>query len=374
MLLSIYLSFILSIGAAADAPESFELSQDQKECFSFSANIKRKPKALALKTNIDEEFLQSHPICQTQLSCLGPDRLQLIKEKGLLPGPSGVTSKDPGSRISEKNSPCPPIENLGKISGLRETSTTLFSKAKILPKETNLAHKLIADTKGVVTNYLELSKKANDVLSECFTHNEVMEKNGIPFQQRLQKAANDSRIPKACARIWGPESPMPAITQKNKELRQTLALIELVDKGGFENSEQVFDLCSGINEDKVLTPFYKDLLSKKMSPPKAKFFGQKVPGELWEGTPDQIEGLNDFERKGLTQYLIENFELDKSPASIRQLKTALSARYFQLLNENPILREFSSARPSATEFKNAFQANQRKIQNLGDQKMIDDVD
>lgn len=374
MFLSLFFSLFLRAEIAANSSDSFELSKDQKECFSYSANVKKKPKPLIYNSNIDAGFLQAHPICQLQFSCLSPERLQLMKTKKLLPGPEGAPSRNPAKRVSENKQICRVNDQFNELSKVYETNTTLFSKVNILPSEINLSHKLIADTKKVVTNYLQTSQKANHILSDCFQHNEVMEKNGIPFEQRLQKASQDSRIPKVCLLIWGPQSPLPTLIQKNTELRQTLALLELANDGGFENSEQVFDLCNDIYEEKILSPFYKRLLNKKMSPPKSRFFGEEIPSDLWDNTPDQIEELNNFEKKRLISYLVENFEINKSPAGIKQLRLALSAHYFQLLNENPILIELGSAHPSATELKNAFQANQRKLQNLSTQKIIDDVD
>ncbi len=368
---------ILSIsifGFAGEAGTYFALSKDQKECFSYSEDIRKKPEPISKKFNIEPEFLAAHPLCQNQVSCLDPARSQQMKGKGLLPGGLGASSME----ALQKNPAAPPKclarDPLSNFSALHETGKSLLEDPKLYPPEAYLAQKLVVNTKRVVTDYLKDSEKASAVLIKCFEHNELMEKDNIPFYKRLEKAQSDKNIPKVCQRIWKPDSEISNLFQKNKELRQTLAAIELINNGKFKTGEQVLDIGIDLKDQNVLSPFYKNLLNKKLSPPKIKFFGIMAPSQLWDGTPNELEALNEFEKKGLVDVIAKHLDSKESKTPIEDLKSSLSSHYFDLLNENPILLEFSSARPNASELKTAFQNNQRKIQNLRDFKISNDVD
>lgn len=142
----------------------------------------------------------------------------------------------------------------------------------------------------------------------------------------------------------------------------------------FQTSNQILDLCIDLKEGGQLSPFYKKILDGKINPRKQKFFGQTLPSKLWEGSPDELDALNEHEKRGLLE-VFNSVSTEKiSEIKPAQIKEALSAHYFKLLNENPILLEFSSARPNSSELKTAFESNQRKIKSLGEFKLKDDVD
>ncbi len=365
---------ISSFGFAGEVGTYFALSKDQKECFSYSENLRKKPEPISKKFNIEPEFLAAHPLCQNQVSCLDPARIQQMKGKGLLPGGLDSSSMAELQKTPPPAPKCLARDPLSNFSALHETGKSLLEDPKLYPPEAYHAQKLVTNTKRVVTDYLKASERASAVLIKCFEHNELMEKDNIPFYKRLEKAQADKNIPEVCQRIWKPDSEISDLFQKNKELRQTLAAIELINNSKFETGEQVLDIGIDLKDQNLLSPFYKNLLNKKLSPPKIKFFGVTMPSQLWDGTPDELEALNDVEKKGLVNIIARHLDSKSSNTPIEELKSALSSHYFNLLNENPILIEFASARPNASELKAAFQNNQRKIQNLRDFKISNDVD
>lgn len=348
------------------------LDASSNQCRRVGGTETRSPIEVRQFPYIDKTFLDKNPFCSAAKTCLTEVRLQYLHTSSSIPNGINSSSFLTSEFKNKKNSACLDHEVKGNLERLFDLNNFLNVKEKTYPIETKMSYDLVQKTKDIVDTNLRESENAISVLKNCLRLNVEYESQASTSEEKLKlyktQSSKNPKIQKGCERIWLPDSEIQQLRTQLTGMRQALFGLSLYDKKIVTDSDSLKLMANDLQQE--TPPADKRATQSPLVPIKGKLFDTFSVNSFWDQTPEQLEPLNDLEKKDFNSYLKI---LKKDYPQAIDYKMALTMDYFSRVSENPILIHFASARPDSRELLFAFEKYQEKLKKADPLKM-DDMD